>query len=234
LKGIPTWARFDRVLEFIESRYPHADALIITGDLAHDERHETYQRLRERLGSWVPRVRLLPGNHDLREAIATVFPEFILPGRQTIGFELQLDHWQLLGLDSQVTGKSHGWIDDEQLSWLNRKLADDPTRPTMIFLHHPPVEVQSVWLDAIRLQNGDALREMLRDQPHVRSLFFGHIHQEFERQDETRGYYATPSTGVQFTPRAEVLTIDPVSPGFRVISLDEGRFETHVVRVGEP
>ncbi len=231
LKGVETWSTFDRIFGFIEAQYPHADAIVITGDLAHDEQRATYERLRERLGAWVPRIRLLPGNHDDRASITAIFPEHVLPDRATIGFEFQLDRWQLLGLDSQVTGKSHGWIDDAQLSWLNRKLAETPDRPTLIFLHHPPVEVQSTWLDAIRLQNADALREVLRNSPHVRGLFFGHIHQEFEQHDEARGYYASPSTGVQFTPHAEVLTIDPLPPGFRVISLAERSFATQIVRV---
>ncbi|MEX1231033.1 MAG: phosphodiesterase [Planctomycetaceae bacterium] len=231
LKNVRTWGTFERVLNRLEASYAHADAIIITGDLAHDERFETYEMLQHRLGTLFSRVWVVPGNHDHRLSMAAIFSQKGLPGGKTIGFQHTVGGWQLLGLDSQLTGETAGELDADQLAWLTATLKRSTATPTLVFLHHPPVSVGSPWLDAIGLKNAETLGEILRGAPHVRGVFFGHIHQEFEASIGTIECYATPSTGVQFTPETETLQVDTRPPGFRVITLGGETFETHVVRV---
>src|SRR5262249_45172025 len=73
LKEICTRTSLELVLAQITRQFPHVERLVITGDLAHDERVETYYQLRDLLHPWQTYVRLLPGNHDNRQGIVEAF-----------------------------------------------------------------------------------------------------------------------------------------------------------------
>ncbi len=57
---------------------------------------------------------------------------------------------RLLGLDTLVPGADGGALDAAQLEWLEAQLAAAPGRPTLIFLHHPPVKTGEVSCDSAR------------------------------------------------------------------------------------
>ena len=77
LGDIATRPRFRLVLEDIRRRAPDFDFLVVTGDTAHDEQSATYEAFRDELGDWVERLRIVPGNHDDREALTRVFPAWL-------------------------------------------------------------------------------------------------------------------------------------------------------------
>src|SRR5436190_18417540 len=76
LRGVATWPRFQAVLQDVRRRFPDFDLLVLSGDTAHDECLATYQAVRQSLGEWSERVRIIPGNHDDRAAMRRVFPKF--------------------------------------------------------------------------------------------------------------------------------------------------------------
>src|SRR5690606_5093006 len=129
------------VLEHVRNHAEGWDVLVLTGDLAHDELAETYAMLREELGDWLPRCRLVPGNHDNRAGLREVFPEIVLGTGEFLSFQETVGDWQILGLDSHQPGEVAGRIAEEQLDWLARELGQFSNQPTLLFLHHPPVSV---------------------------------------------------------------------------------------------
>jgi Icc protein len=216
LKGICTRERLERVLAALREEVSKAELLVVTGDLAHDERLETYQALRELLADWLPRVRVLPGNHDNREFMRQVFGDIVLAAGERNVFEGTAGSWRLIGLDSQIPGEVAGELGTEQFSWLKQQLVSN-SLPTSLFLHHPPVLVGSPWLDQIGLANASALWELLDRFPHVKLICTGHIHQELTVSRGGVVVLATPSTGVQFRPETESLVVDDGSVRTRVI-----------------
>lgn len=232
LKGICTRQRLNLVLAALREELPRAERLIITGDLAHDERNETYAALRGLLEDWLPRLRLVPGNHDDREAMRETFRDVVetVHGRNV--FAESLGPWRLLGLDTQITGAVPGEIGPRQFAWLEEQLTVSP-QPTTIFMHHPPVRVGSEWLDKIGLVDVDAFWDLLARFPQVRAICSGHVHQELALSRGSTLVLTAPATGVQFLPEAETLVVDAVSPGYRVLELqDDGGVRTRVLRVG--
>lgn len=235
LKGICTRDRFEAVLDVLRREHSSVDRLIVTGDLAHDEVRETYESLRELLAEWLPKLRLIPGNHDNREAMRAVFGDRVQLLDDRNVFAEELGGWKLIGLDSHLPGELRGQLGERQRDWLTRELTAEPTRPTAIFLHHPPVQVGSEWLDRIGLDDADPLLTLLRQHPQIKLVACGHIHQELTGRFNSLLVLATPSTGVQFQPEAETLVVDPASPGLRILKLEaDGSFRTHVVRVPCP
>jgi len=243
LKGICTRAELGRVRADLDLRLVDAAPprrLVITGDLAHDELPETYRALRMELAGWLPRLRVIPGNHDrrstLRENFADVGTEagFIAADPERVVFVDRFPGWCLVGLDTQEPAELHGRLGQPQLAWLDRELTNHREYPTVIFLHHPPISVASSWLDAIGLTDAAELAQVVAKHPHVQAICCGHVHQDYSGWLGRVPVYATPSTAVQFRPGTAALEIDPLPPGYRVLELaEDGGLRTAVIRVGD-
>jgi Icc protein len=232
LKGVRTQDTLHAVLTVLRNSGSPFDRVVLSGDLAHDERRETYAALSDIIDEWRSRLRVIPGNHDDRGFLRQTLVAETDGPPDRVGFLDRLACWTLIGLDSQIPGQVGGSLGDKQLQWLRRVLESEGSRPVALFVHHPPVEVGSRWLDAIGLQDAASFWELVADFPSVRLISCGHIHQEFTASHLGCAVLATPSTGVQFQPETDALCIDSVAPGFRILELHEdGSWRTHVVRV---
>src|SRR5262245_46856535 len=113
LRDVVTWPRWVAMLQFVRRQVPEIDLLAITGDTAHDEAKATYVAVRDLLqdvlgAAWSERVRIIPGNHDDRDTLRSLFPQ---PGSGPIDrvtFQERWDDWQVIGLDSQRPGELPG------------------------------------------------------------------------------------------------------------------------------
>lgn len=235
LKGVRPWESLARVLETIRTRNIEFDHLVLTGDLTHDGQRETYEQLREALGARADRTWAIPGNHDERAHFAQVFNVSTAraaprgpSGRVTFSFAAA--NWRVLGLDTLVPAELRGELGGEQLDWLEEELARHAGSPTLIFLHHPPVDVGSAWLDKIGLTDREPFCRLIGSSPQVKLLGCGHIHQEFEARIGSATLLAEPSTSVQFRPGTETLVCDELPPGFRVIRLEGDHWQSAIVR----
>ena len=249
LRGVPTWETFRAVWDRVMRE--EFELAIFTGDLAHDELPATYDALEQSLNQDIHRCLFIPGNHDLPPQVrsltanvgnsvsaasdaavpAVISSTSLLqsPTNSTAAFRLKLGGWNLVGVDSNIPGEVSGRVGNAQLEWLIEVL-QDPS-PTLVFMHHPPLDIGVGWLDEIGLRNQSEFRELISKHPHVRGIFCGHIHQEFEgRIGETR-VLTTPATSMQFSGQAADTRIDLVPPGFRWIELDEDDFKTGVIRL---
>lgn len=231
LKGVPTMDTFHRVMSVIHQEFPDADRYIFTGDLTHDENVVTYHQVRDSLGEWFSRCRFLPGNHDIPDIMCEAFPELTRLDSGSISFAETLEDWCLIGLDSHVPGETYGRVGDRQLAWLSEQLERYRDMQVMVFLHHPPFDVGSAWLDRIGLRNQVEFRKLLQTHRQVRVIFVGHIHQVFEGKADSIDLLSVPSTGVQFVPHLDHCELDPIPAGFRVTEFSGFEFQSQVVRL---
>jgi len=232
LAGIDTWATLRTVLEHVERRHGDFDYLILTGDLAQDEMLETYLMLREALGEWVGRCRIIPGNHDDRSNLRTAFPE-LFPGPEgPLTFTLRRGGWCIIGLDSRIPGAVGGAVDAAQVAWLAAELAREPAVPALLFVHHPPTPINVAWIDELGLRDPADLVALIEASRQVRAVYAGHVHQAYSGRLGAAAMYTTPSTSVQFAARAE-RAFDTAAAGYRTIVLDDSGQRTEVHRVTE-
>lgn len=209
--GIP-WRQFQQVVSAVVAEQP--DIVLFTGDISQDESAASYALAVQALAALPCPWYWLPGNHDQRALMIAERP---------LVNEVDLNAWRLLLLNTQVEGKPHGELGHEQLAALDERLKADP-RPTLIAMHHPPVNVGAAWMDAICLQDRDAFWELLSNHPHVKIILFGHVHQAYAQHhrvgEATIDVYGCPAMADQFLPGAEHFAIDEASrPGYRVIDL---------------
>ena len=229
LLGVNTWNSYDAVLNAIVAEQRHYDLIVATGDLAQDHTNEAYRRFAEGIARLPIPCVWLPGNHDFQPVMFQTLAEASIADDKHV---LLGDHWQIILLDSQVSGVPHGELSEYQLTWLEKTLALEPQRHTLVLLHHHPLPSGCTWLDQHGLRNSHMLDDILQRYPLAKTLLCGHIHQEMDVQWRGRRVLATPSTCVQFKPHCTNFAIDVEPPGWRWLELcADGHVETAVQRL---
>jgi 3',5'-cyclic-AMP phosphodiesterase len=227
LLGLDTRRSFTAVAELALGADERPAALVMTGDLVHDESVEGYRYLGQMFAAAGCPCFCIPGNHDRRNLMESYL------GAATVAQVAahRLGGWRLLFLDSTRPGDEAGRLTPDQIDQLERFLEADGA-PTLIFLHHQPTPVHSAWIDTMDVRNGEQLLAVCDRHPHLKALVCGHIHQEFAT---TRGHYqilGTPSTCVQFLPGSPDFALDERPPGYRELRLyPDGRLDTRVIRL---
>lgn len=228
LKGVNTDQALAAVVADVRQRHADLDALLVTGDLSQDETPASYDRLADRLAPLAPApIHVLPGNHD---SLAGMRTRLVARGLQVLG-DLVLGRWRIVSLNSRVAGQPHGRLGGAQIEQL-RRLVAGYRGYLIVALHHPPLAVGSVWLDALRCADGEGLLEAVAGSA-VRAVICGHVHQQFEACHGELAVLTTPATCVQFLPGSVAFALDPdAGPGYRVLELDaDGGWRSHVQRV---
>ncbi|OHV09992.1 metallophosphoesterase [Kushneria phosphatilytica] len=220
-RGVHARRHCEAILEDIKAHHP--ELVLVTGDISEDGSVASYRVAADcldRLGcDWA----WLPGNHDERSAMAQVRA---LPGQLTI------EGWQLLLLDTRVSGEVGGRVGQAALEQLSEQLLAD-SRPALIAMHHPPVSVNSAWMDGAGVADRDAFWQTLALYDQVQLVIAGHVHHVFETRQQEVAVQTVPAVSQQFAPASAEFTLDDTArPGYRIIELaDSGAWQSRVVRV---
>ncbi len=99
VRDVATEATLARCVAHAKRRHPRPDAVLLTGDLVHDDAGG-YAMLRERFGDTAAPVHCLPGNHDDPAAVKAALdaPPFVHD------FARRYGHWMIVMMDSTVAG----------------------------------------------------------------------------------------------------------------------------------
>jgi Icc protein len=230
LKGFDTETSLARVIEMATRKHADINLILVTGDITHYGEAGAYQRFRQYLQVFegVP-VCLLPGNHDAPEVMREIFarfPEFTFD-------PVSMGAWHIIPLDSTIENSIGGNISDAQLAMLDRELSVNADYHVLVTLHHQPVDMNSVWIDALGIDNAEALHAVLNKHQNVRAVLWGHVHQEYDQTINGVRYLASPSTCMQFLPGTSSYAQDPAAaPGYRLLQLSsDGEIFTTVHRL---
>lgn len=231
LRGVATRPALQAVLAHARAfHWKSTDALLLTGDLVHDDAGG-YGAVREEFGRLGKPVYCVPGNHDE----ATRLAQELAADPFRVGGHHDSGAWRIVLLDSAVPGEAGGRLADAELERLQAALASAGGRHVLVCLHHHPVPMGSRWLDTVPLANPQALFALTDAFPEVRAILWGHVHQAFESRRRGVRLFGTPSTCAQFLPGAEQFAIDAAPPGYRRLCLHpDGTIDTEVLRVPLP
>jgi Icc protein len=223
--GVDTHASLAAVIAAIGKLKPGPNLVLVTGDLVHDPSAAAYRRLAALLGELQTPVCCLPGNHD----DPTLMRELLNLGFINTPRLVNSKAWQILLLDSHLTGRHSGRLSASELGFLSTTLNEDSPSNRLIALHHHPTRIDCVWMDNMMLENAAEFWTVVECRPSVRGVVWGHIHQEYQGR---RGYinlYGTPSTCAQFKPSTLLPVRDDLPPAYRLLELHpDGRIETSV------
>jgi Icc protein len=238
LKGIPTRKTLQSVVDAIRKEEGEFDRVVITGDHTHDEQPESYKIARGFFEPWIERLAIVPGNHDDRAVMQSVFGDVIerlatgpVKDDDRIVFSFHCGQWLCLGLDTHAPGEVAGHFGERQADWLRAQLSDHGDNPSLLFCHHPPIDVGSEWMDRIGLKDRHRLLDVVQDYSSVRLICCGHVHHESEGHAGHVRVVTTPSTGIQFDPRGSEPQFANDPPGYRIIELAGDQLKTRVARL---
>lgn len=174
---VDTAAALTRCVAALNRFTPRPALVAISGDLADTPAAEEYEHLKRLLAQLEIPIAAVPGNHDSRELMRATLPDraYAHPSGP-LNSSRAVGPLDLVLLDSSVPGKPHGELDGATLAWLDATLISSPTRPALIFLHHPPFVTGIRHMDVQNLRNAAALGDILRRYPRTRLVAAGHIH----------------------------------------------------------
>ena len=227
LKGVNPLSTLKAVIGQAAPQTSSCQRVLATGDLVHDGSAQGYEQLHRAFSALNVPVSYLPGNHDAPEIMQAT-----LPGMEERS--LVMGSWHILLLNTHRPGSEGGYLDDGELEFLGSSITSHPSHPTLVCLHHPPVPINSPWMDAIGLDNADAFLAIMHKQPQVKAVLFGHIHQAFDKKERGIRFLGSPSTCTQFKPNRLISTLDNKPPGYRWLHLyPDGRLKTGIQRLDD-
>jgi 3',5'-cyclic AMP phosphodiesterase CpdA len=153
---------------------------------------EEYARLRELLAPLEAPLYLVPGNRDDKNEMRAAFSDYTyLPATgEFLHYAIEDYDVRLVGIDSTLVGERKGrfcenrqaWLDKNRQAWLDKKLGEQPGRPTLLFIHHPPFDVDTHYVGGYRRpEEATALEDIVKRHPQVMGLLCGHVHWPVER-----------------------------------------------------
>ena len=154
------------------------DFVLVTGDLVNDGTPAEYRNLRGILAALDAPHALLPGNHDERANLRAAFVDHAYwpTEGEFLHYTIEDLPLRLIALDTLVPGEPGGRLCAARLAWLAARLAEQPRRPTVIAMHHPPFVSGLAHLDAMNCAGGEALGAIVARHPQVERIVCGHVH----------------------------------------------------------
>ena len=183
--------RLDQVLRALIDGPNRPDLLLATGDLTEHGDPESYRALAEALAPCPFPVRFAMGNHDDRTAFTRHFPHvpredgFVqyvidLPGRHTRqsgSDEMGSEGRRIIMLDTLEPGRHGGGFCPARAAWLAARLDEDRETPTLIVMHHPPVEAGIDWMNTHPEEPWvHRFAATIANRPNIIAILCGHLH----------------------------------------------------------
>lgn len=205
------------------------DRIYINGDLCDNGSLAEARRLKELLdtfGQYHKNYFLTRGNHDGyaaltdplnysqdKDPIAAVFPH-LAPQHAWI----VRDHgFRVLGIDTSYPGLTGGHITSQQFTQIEKLLAADPYRPTIVMAHHPVTEAAArsdMRPNIVNAKDALQLQQLFQKAPGVFFMAAGHTHRAHRDAPDLPG-------GPQF---AQLGAAGPYPGGYAILDFYEGGY----------
>jgi len=181
------------------------DLVVVTGDLTDRGTAEEYAEFRRLMAPLAAPYTVIPGNHDRRESLRTGLADLPwLPASGLLHHVVEDFALRLVCLDTLIEDSGRGRLGPAQLAWLDQTLADAPDRPTVVALHHPPFSTGIDHVDAVGLDDAEALGTVVARHRQVERVIAGHVHRAMQRR-----WYGTLASTAPSTVHAVALDLRP-------------------------
>jgi 3',5'-cyclic AMP phosphodiesterase CpdA len=202
------------------------DLLIATGDLTEHGDAASYRQLANAFSICSFPVHMCLGNHDIRSNFSAQFPE--LPVADGfVQYALEVRGVRILMLDTVEEGRHGGAFCDTRAKWLRSTLAQDRNTPTIIAMHHPPVEIGIAWMNTHPEEQWVSnFTQAIQDAPNIKGIMCGHVHRSIAVPWQGTAVAICSSTAAQVT--LDLNPIDPEKPDNRpMIIADQPAYALH-------
>ncbi len=185
------------------------DVVIHTGDLVHNGSDEEYRLTKSIMDKLRVPYFITPGNRDTVTALIKNFSLQSYQNAETavLQYATNILGYRLIASDTSTENNNLGFLDFQRLAHLDNLLNEQPERSTVIFMHHPPINLSNSEPLKHEYENYrmvENFSEIIDRHPQVVGILCGHIHRYL-----TAWINATPL--VVMPPLSKSLCRDPAS-----------------------
>ncbi len=174
----PTAQNLAACVAHINAMKPPADIVLHTGDVVDAGTRAACEHAAGILDQLRCPYYVVPGNHDDVGTFKAVFSTGQCPAPETGKADYVIDGHEvrLIALDSTRKGHAGGELSADQLDWLAARLGESPDKPTVIFMHHPPIKCGIIETDEDGFIGAVALGDVVAQHRNIERILCGHIH----------------------------------------------------------
>jgi 3',5'-cyclic-AMP phosphodiesterase len=211
--------RLDQVLRYLHDSPNKPDMLLATGDLVDRGDADSYRRLANAFSTCRFPVYMCLGNHDDRTNFCDQFPG-VPTADGFVQYVLELGGLRLIILDTLEEGRHGGAFCETRAAWLRNCLSESPDTPTVIVMHHPPIEVGIEWMNTHPEEPWVSLfANAIAGMTQVRGIICGHLHRPIVAPWRGTAVAICASTAPQVA--LDLTPIDPEMPDDRPMIIAE-------------
>jgi len=213
--------RLNMVIDQLNAMRQKPSMLLVTGDLVEwGNDLDAYRHMVSLVGRWEGPVIWALGNHDDREHFHAVLPDVATDENGFVQYEVNHGGVRWIVLDTLHDGRHGGMICEKRAGWLKQRLAEQTEIPTILVLHHPPVDTGIDWMSALDCEAWvQRLEEVVRPADQVVALIAGHVHRPIATSFAGKPLIVCCSTAP--TLALELDDIDPARPDGRALILGD-------------
>jgi len=195
---VDTAAHLADAVKQVNRMSPQPDLVMITGDLVEHPGAETYRNFARLIEPLRAPTYLMPGNHDDPKILCDHFcGSGLFPATDnTYQYAIEDFEFRILALNSHYDDSELPFFDEPRLSWLETALGQSD-RPTLIAIHHPPMQTGIEFIDMVGAQWYRGISELLRKNPQVQLIISGHGHSDTYGRNGHVPVYMAGSTAHQ-------------------------------------
>ncbi|MEE9444662.1 MAG: phosphodiesterase [Cocleimonas sp.] len=200
---------------------PKADVVLVTGDISNTGSKEEYKHAKSLLDELDAPYFVIPGNHDSRKRLVPVFGDkHCTLENGFVNYVIDDYAVRLIAVDSAIMKQSGGKISKKRADWLEQQLAKETEKPTILFMHHPPLKLGVIETDIDGFIGSEILGNIVEKYANIERIICGHIHLPTCTRWHGTIVSTAPSTGM---PLLLDLTKELVS----LFTLDDPAYQIH-------
>lgn len=220
--------RLNMVIDHINEMAPKPDLLIVSGDLVeHGDDKRAYRHMEALVKRWQGPLLWAVGNHDSRDGMLEVLPEVPTDEHGFIQYEIEQGGLRFIVVDTLDPGRHGGMVCEARAKWLKARLREKKEVPTIIVMHHPPVDTGIAWMSALPSEEWvQRVEKAIRPAKQVVAILAGHVHRPIATGFAGKRLVVSASTAPQVALDLE--DVDPLHPDGRALIIgDAPAFAIH-------
>jgi len=220
--------RLNMVIDHINEMSARPDLLIVSGDLVENgDDQRAYRHMESLVKRWQGPILWAVGNHDSRDGMRTVLPEVPLDEDGFVQFESEQGGLRFVIVDTLDEGRHGGMVCERRAKWLRARLREKKDVPTIIVMHHPPVDTGIAWMSALPCEEWvQRVEKVIRPAKQVVAILAGHVHRPIATGFAGKRLVVAASTAPQVALDLE--DVDPLHPDGRALIIgDAPAFALH-------
>ena len=220
--------RLNLVIDQLNGMDPKPSMLIVSGDLVENgEDLDAYRHMKTLVARWQGPTLWLVGNHDNRGSFRSTLPDVPVDENGFVQYETDHGGVRWLVVDTLDPGRHGGMVCTRRATWLKARRGERKSVPTIIVLHHPPVDTGIDWMSALSCEAWvKRLERVIKPAKQVVGLIAGHVHRPIATSFAGKPLAVCPSTAPWLA--LDLDDIDPRRPDGRALILgDAPAFALH-------